>query len=64
MDNARSHKALGLKPFLDNLNVLYNAPYSPFLNPIEEMFGLWKYHYRKLNFANNLDVANNIYRSA
>ena len=28
--------------------MLYNAPYSPFLNPIEEYFALVKHHYRKL----------------
>ena len=64
MDNARSHKAEGLKPFLDNLNVLYNAPYSPFLNPIEEMFGLWKHYYHKLYFSKNLNSADNSYSSA
>ena len=64
MDNARSHHALGLRPFLDNLNVIYSAPYSPFLNPIEEMFGLWKHHYRKINFLNNSEVIDNIYQSS
>jgi transposase len=42
MDNARIHKALKIFPVLDSLNIFYSAPYSPFLNPIEEVFGTWK----------------------
>ena len=29
---------------------MYNAPYSPCLNPIEEYFALLKYYYRKNKF--------------
>jgi hypothetical protein len=40
MDNASIHKANCLKNLFSCLQVLYNAPYSPFLNPIEEIFGV------------------------
>ena len=42
MDNASTHKSQSIKFILDNMHVFYEAPYSPFLNPIEEVFGIWK----------------------
>lgn len=44
MDNARIHHYKGLKELIDELklNVLYLPPYSPFLNPIENVFSKWK----------------------
>lgn len=53
MDNAGIHKAKKLKTFLSYLTVHYIAPYSLFNNPIEEVFGLVKFHYRKLLCKNN-----------
>lgn len=65
MDNARTYHAKNLKPFIDNLNILYDVSYSPFLNPIEEVFGRWKSHCRKLNTQhNNKSVIENISRSS
>ncbi len=71
MDNATIHKAKLLKPLLENFQVLYNAPYSPFLNPIEELFGNCKFQFRKryvqkeknmlekiLDSVNSIDEAN------
>ena len=40
MDKSKIHTAQILKPFYRCLNVIYNAPYSPSLNPIEEVFGI------------------------
>ena len=34
-DNASIHKSKMLETFLHSLNIIYNAPYSHFLNPIE-----------------------------
>ena len=42
MDNAKIHKCNIIKPLFSHLNIFYNAPYSPFLNPIEEFFSLLK----------------------
>lgn len=63
MDNAPIHRALSLKPFLSNFCVLYNAPYSPFLNPIEEFFGNWKFNFRKKFALNTIDILQKILRS-
>ena len=63
MDNAPIHKAKTLKPFFENFSVLFNAPYSPFLNSIEEFFGNWKYHFRKKFRENTVDIVNKILRS-
>jgi hypothetical protein len=38
MDNCPIHHTEKLKPFFDNLNIFYAAPFSPFCNPIEEFF--------------------------
>ena len=47
LDNAPKHRAKIVKPPLEKLGMLYNAPYSPFKNPIEEYFSLIKHYYRK-----------------
>jgi hypothetical protein len=47
MDNARIHNAKILQPLFSKLNIFYSAPYSPFLNPIEEFFGNLKHIIRK-----------------
>ena len=46
-DNAGIHKFPDLQPILSKVNVIYSARYSPFLNQIEEVFGNWKYYFRK-----------------
>lgn len=48
MDNASIHKNVDLRDELaTQLLIIYNAPYSLFLNPVEECFSLWKHLVRK-----------------
>ncbi len=61
MDNAPIHRAKSLKPFFENFRILFNAPYSPFLNPIEEFFGNWKHNFRKKAFQNTVDIVDKKY---
>lgn len=63
MDNAPIHKAKLLKPLLSHFQVLYNAPYSPFLNPIEELFGNWKHNFRKKFNLNTVGLTRKIVES-
>lgn len=44
LDNARIHHYNGLNNILSDLNIqlVFLAPYSPFLNPIENIFSIWK----------------------
>ena len=51
MDNAKIHKCKALKPLFSKINIFYNAPYSPFLNPIEEFFALLKHKIRERYFT-------------
>ena len=60
MDNVRSHKSQVVKNFLKQLNICYSAPYSPFLNPIEEMFSTWKHNFRKLICSSDDSAVYNI----
>jgi len=60
MDNASIHKKKKNTNFLECLNIQYNAPYSPFFNPIENVFGLVKYHFRYLQLKNVDEKMNNI----
>ena len=64
MDNARTHKAKAIQDLLSQIITCYSAPYSPFLNPIEEVFGTWKHFYRKLIHASNDTVPTCICKSA
>lgn len=48
MDNATIHKNIGLREEIaTQLAIVYNAPYTRYLNPIEECFSIWKHHIRK-----------------
>ena len=60
MDNASRHHANMLKDLFKNFNVCFNAPYSPFLNPIEECFALWKFNFRKGPAINKTNIFNQI----
>ena len=60
LDNSKVHHAKCLKQLRSYLHICFNAAYTPQLNPIEELFGLWKYYYRPLKIANEKDVINNI----
>jgi len=63
LDNAPIHRAKMLKPFLQFFQVLFNAPYSPLPNPIEEYFGNLKFNYRKKSQQNITDIAIRISQS-
>ncbi len=63
MDNAPIHRAKVLKPLFENFQVLFNAPYSPFLNPIEELFGNWKHNFRRKFKMNTIDIIQKILES-
>ena len=43
-DNARIHHYSGVKELIASLQlkVVYLPPYSPFLNPIKNIFSVWK----------------------
>ena len=45
-DNAKIHHAKKLKTLRSYLKIFFLPPYSPFLNPIKEIYGLTKLHYR------------------
>ena len=49
-DNAQIHHAKKLKTLRSYLKIFFLAPYSPFLNPIEETFGLMKFIIEKIFF--------------
>ena len=44
MDNARIHKKDVIKQLVEPTGnkVIFGAPYSPDMNPIENIFGIWK----------------------
>lgn len=64
-DNASIHKAKIWERLRAYLNICFNAPYSPFLNPIEELFALWKFYYRRFNTEGNKDdVIKNIIKAS
>ena len=45
MDNASVHRKKDLIPLVHsvkNKEILFNAPYSPDINPIETFFSIWK----------------------
>ena len=64
MDNAKIHIAKSWKILREHIITCFNAPYSPFLNPIEELFALWKHHYRMRKIQNQKDVISNIISSS
>ena len=64
MDNARIHRAKILQPFFQHMNVLYNVPYSPFLNPIEELFWNWKHIFREKFNQNTTNIIQRILTAA
>ena len=53
MDNAPIHHAKKLRTLFSYLKIFFLAPYSPFTNPIEEVFGLAKYYYRRGILSSN-----------
>ena len=63
LDNARFHHAKKLKNFFKFFHIHYLAPYSPFNNPIEEVFGNAKYHYRRMILENSHNLDKNILKA-
>lgn len=55
MDNLSTHKVSGIKEAVENADckVMYIPPYSPDLNPIEEMWSKLKAHLRKVKARTN-----------
>ena len=56
MDNATIHHGEVVEELFENRGFLYQylPPYSPFFNPIENMFAMWK-HYVRLSKCENED---------
>jgi transposase len=53
LDNARIHHSRYLKEHINNnINFIYNVPYTPEYNPIEQMFSKLKFLLRKSNITN------------
>lgn len=49
LDNVRFHHSINIKNYMESMgwNVLYTPPYSPWFNPIENIFGNIKTYFRK-----------------
>ena len=47
MDNASIHKANLLNKLKLCVRIKFIPPYSPMINPIEEVFAIWKHNIRK-----------------
>ena len=60
MDNARIHNSKITQNFFNCLNILYNAPYSSDLNPIENLFGVVKNNFRINNSERNTNIIKSI----
>jgi transposase len=60
MDNVRFHKTDEIKRLIENSGFEYKylPPYSPFLNPIENMFSKWKEHIKRGNPNNEPELMN------
>ena len=61
MDNAHTHHARILKLLYYNINILFGAAYSPFLNPIEEFFSYLKHRLRFINKENRSQLVKGVY---
>ncbi len=63
IDNAKIHNSRVTKNFFDNLNIIYNIPYSCDMNPIENVFGIVKAKFRNLNIMSNQEILSKILSS-
>lgn len=64
MDNASIHKSKDYMKKLEKFyNILYNAPYTPQLNPIEFSFSKIKHNVRKLRSKTKENLVRNILHS-
>jgi transposase len=62
LDNARTHHKKEVKDKLTNLEIIgkYLPPYSPELNPIEEVFGWLKTELRRMKIRKEDELKNGI----
>ena len=60
LDNCTIHHARILKNLRSFLKIFFLPPYSPFLTPIEEFFGLVKHYYRRNICENDKELSWNI----
>jgi transposase len=62
MDNVAFHKSLEVREVIElsEFNFMFLPPYSPFLNPIENMFSKWKNMVKRSNPCNEEDLMNSI----
>lgn len=60
MDNVPFHKNVGVKEIIEEEGhiLIFLPPYSPFLNPIENMFAKWKQSIRSENVQNESQLFN------
>ncbi len=63
MDNSPFHKYSDHLQFREFLPIIYLPPYSPFLNPIEEVFGQWKRIFREKPCKGLKEMLNSIHSS-
>ncbi len=63
MDNSPIHKHSDHMQFRESLQIIYLPPYSPFLNPIEELFSQWKRIFREKSCKGLKEVLNSIHSS-
>ena len=66
MDNVRFHHSQGIRESIEAAEhrLVYLPPYSPFLNPIEEVFSKWKGRVKALNCRNEDDLYAKIHSSS
>lgn len=66
MDNVPFHKKQEIKDFITESghNYVYLPPYSPFLNPIENMFSKWKNGVKKRKSQSEDELYENIHAAA
>lgn len=64
LDNASIHKADNIKILLSFILMQFLSRYSPFLNPIEELFSQWKHFFKNLFSKSLSQVVYNIYKSS
>ncbi len=63
MDNSPIHKHSDHMQFREFLQIIYLPPYSPFLNPIEEVFSQWKRIFREKPSRGLRELLNSIHSS-
>ena len=59
-DNGPTHKGNVLNDMLSEVNYMRGPSYSPFLNPIEGIFGIWKHLVRKCGFKSQISLIDTI----